>query len=47
VTFLENHDTGSTLQHWPFPTDGLGQGYVQNPKPYTLHPTPYTLHPTP
>uniref|UniRef100_A0A7S0XFN2 alpha-amylase n=2 Tax=Mantoniella antarctica TaxID=81844 RepID=A0A7S0XFN2_9CHLO len=28
VTFLENHDTGSTLQHWPFPTDGLGQGYA-------------------
>ena len=28
VTFLENHDTGSTLQHWPFPTDGIGQGYA-------------------
>ena len=28
VTFLENHDTGSTLQHWPFPTNGLGQGYA-------------------
>lgn len=28
VTFLENHDTGSTLQHWPFPTDRLAEGYA-------------------
>ena len=28
VTFLENHDTGSTLQHWPFPTDKLQEGYA-------------------
>ncbi|KDD74952.1 hypothetical protein H632_c966p0, partial [Helicosporidium sp. ATCC 50920] len=28
ITFLENHDTGSTLQHWPFPWDGAGQGYA-------------------
>lgn len=23
VTFLDNHDTGSTQQHWPFPTEHL------------------------
>lgn len=28
ITFLENHDTGSTLQHWPFPTDQLHAGYA-------------------
>ena len=28
VTFLENHDTGSTLQHWPFPTERLPEGYA-------------------
>ncbi|XXG46633.1 hypothetical protein AAC387_Pa02g1430 [Persea americana] len=28
VTFLENHDTGSTQGHWPFPRDKLGQGYA-------------------
>jgi len=28
VTFLENHDTGSTLQHWPFPEARLGEGYA-------------------
>jgi alpha-amylase len=28
VTFLENHDTGSTLQHWPFPWKHAGQGYA-------------------
>ena len=28
VTFLENHDTGSTLQHWPFPTERLAEGYA-------------------
>ncbi|KAE8699689.1 Alpha-amylase isozyme 2A [Hibiscus syriacus] len=27
-TFLENHDTGSTQGHWPFPRDKLGQGYA-------------------
>ncbi|KAL3344610.1 hypothetical protein AABB24_023847 [Solanum stoloniferum] len=28
VTFLENHDTGSTQGHWPFPRDKLTQGYA-------------------
>ncbi|XP_077223141.1 uncharacterized protein LOC143856751 [Tasmannia lanceolata] len=28
VTFLENHDTGSTQGHWPFPRDKLPQGYA-------------------
>eukprot|EP01018_Ginkgo_biloba_P014005 Gb_18574 [translate_table: standard] len=28
VTFLENHDTGSTQGHWPFPRDKLKQGYA-------------------
>ncbi|XP_030482491.2 uncharacterized protein LOC115699295 isoform X2 [Cannabis sativa] len=28
VTFLENHDTGSTQAHWPFPRDKLAQGYA-------------------
>ena len=28
VTFIENHDTGSTLQHWPFPSDKILQGYA-------------------
>eukprot|EP01024_Parvocaulis_polyphysoides_P066563 TRINITY_DN7826_c0_g2_i2.p1 TRINITY_DN7826_c0_g2~~TRINITY_DN7826_c0_g2_i2.p1 ORF type:complete len:434 (-),score=39.38 TRINITY_DN7826_c0_g2_i2:267-1568(-) len=28
VLFLENHDTGSTQAHWPFPQKGLIQGYV-------------------
>ena len=23
VTFLDNHDTGSTQQHWPFPLEHL------------------------
>lgn len=27
VTFIENHDTGSTLQHWPFPWNKVLQGY--------------------
>lgn len=26
VTFLENHDTGSTLQHWPFPWHHVAEG---------------------
>eukprot|EP00249_Psilotum_nudum_P024115 c29097_g1_i3 orf=478-3477(+) len=28
VTFLENHDTGSTQGHWPFPRDKVMQGYA-------------------
>ncbi|KAL4522614.1 hypothetical protein Ndes2526A_g01021 [Nannochloris sp. 'desiccata'] len=28
VTFLENHDTGSTLQHWPFPWKNAAEGYA-------------------
>ncbi|CAI5513187.1 unnamed protein product [Closterium sp. Naga37s-1] len=28
VTFLENHDTGSTQGHWPFPREKLLQGYA-------------------
>ncbi|KAK9863004.1 hypothetical protein WJX84_002802 [Apatococcus fuscideae] len=28
VTFLENHDTGSTQGHWRFPEDSLEQGYA-------------------
>ncbi|KAH7435067.1 hypothetical protein KP509_06G047800 [Ceratopteris richardii] len=28
VTFLENHDTGSTQGHWPFPRHKLMQGYA-------------------
>ena len=28
VTFSENHDTGSTLQHWPFPTERPAEGYA-------------------
>ncbi|KAF7803074.1 myosin-3-like isoform X1 [Senna tora] len=28
ATFLENHDTGSTQGHWPFPRDKLWQGYA-------------------
>jgi alpha-amylase len=28
ITFIENHDTGSTLNHWPFPSDHLQQGYA-------------------
>lgn len=27
ITFLENHDTGSTLQHWPFPWKNVAEGY--------------------
>ena len=27
VTFIDNHDTGSTLQHWPFPAEHVGEGY--------------------
>ena len=28
VTFLENHDTGSTLNHWPFPYSHIAEGYA-------------------
>ncbi|KAG2426720.1 hypothetical protein HYH02_014760 [Chlamydomonas schloesseri] len=28
VTFIENHDTGSTQQHWPFPNEYVGAGYA-------------------
>ena len=28
VTFLENHDTGSSQAHWPFPAHALEQGYA-------------------
>ena len=28
VTFLDNHDTGSTQAHWPFPGKQAGQGYA-------------------
>ncbi len=28
VTFVDNHDTGSTQQHWPFPAEHVVQGYA-------------------
>ncbi|XP_057861954.1 alpha-amylase type B isozyme isoform X2 [Cryptomeria japonica] len=28
VTFVDNHDTGSTQNHWPFPPDSILLGYV-------------------
>ncbi|KAK9785022.1 hypothetical protein WJX73_001793 [Symbiochloris irregularis] len=28
VTFLDNHDTGSTQNHWPFPAHAVHQGYA-------------------
>ena len=28
VTFLDNHDTGSTQSHWPFPGEKVAQGYA-------------------
>jgi alpha-amylase len=28
VTFIDNHDTGSTQGHWPFPGDKVMQGYT-------------------
>ncbi|KAL3150549.1 Alpha-amylase [Trebouxia sp. C0010 RCD-2024] len=28
VTFIENHDTGSTLNHWPFPWNHLGEAHA-------------------
>mmetsp|Transcript_9338 Transcript_9338/g.24035 ORF Transcript_9338/g.24035 Transcript_9338/m.24035 type:complete len:548 (+) Transcript_9338:340-1983(+) len=41
VTFIDNHDTGSSLQHWPFPRAHLQEGYA-----YVLsHPgTPCVLY---
>lgn len=27
VTFIDNHDTGSSLQHWPFPWNHIEEGY--------------------
>lgn len=28
VTFLDNHDTGSTQGHWPFPSNHIMEGYA-------------------
>jgi alpha-amylase len=28
VTFIDNHDTGSTQAHWPFPSDKVLEGYA-------------------
>ncbi|XP_073393185.1 probable alpha-amylase 2 isoform X2 [Physcomitrium patens] len=28
VTFIDNHDTGSTQAHWPFPRNCVAQGYA-------------------
>lgn len=28
VTFIENHDTGSTQNHWPFPSHHIMEGYA-------------------
>lgn len=28
VTFIDNHDTGSTLNHWPFPWEHIPAGYA-------------------
>ncbi|KAG6434780.1 hypothetical protein SASPL_106422 [Salvia splendens] len=28
VTFIDNHDTGSTQRMWPFPADKVSQGYA-------------------
>lgn len=28
ITFIDNHDTGSTLNHWPFPSRHLTEGYT-------------------
>lgn len=28
VTFVDNHDTGSTQQHWPFPASHVALGYA-------------------
>lgn len=28
VTFVDNHDSGSTQNYWPFPSDKVMQGYA-------------------
>jgi len=28
ITFIDNHDTGSTLNHWPFPSSHVAEGYA-------------------
>jgi hypothetical protein len=28
ITFIDNHDTGSTLNHWPFPANHIQEGYA-------------------
>jgi alpha-amylase len=28
VTFLDNHDTGSSQAHWPFPSERVAEGYA-------------------
>lgn len=28
VTFIDNHDTGSTQRHWPFPSEKVLEGYA-------------------
>jgi hypothetical protein len=28
ISFIDNHDTGSTLNHWPFPSNHLQEGYA-------------------
>jgi alpha-amylase len=28
LQFIDNHDTGSTLNHWPFPSHHLQEGYA-------------------
>lgn len=28
ITFIDNHDTGSTLNHWPFPQRHIAEGYA-------------------
>lgn len=28
ITFVENHDTGSSQRHWPFPEERLAVGYA-------------------
>lgn len=28
MTFVDNHDTGSTQNHWPFVQDRVGAGYA-------------------
>ncbi|KVI05159.1 Alpha amylase [Cynara cardunculus var. scolymus] len=35
VTFLDNHDTGSTQRHWPFPSDHVMEIYVRKQQDIT------------